>query len=303
VSTVEVRPTSEKAASAVEVGEPHEKVKNLTKVVSASERTRGLVEVGRELEKVVNLIKLKLESEKAVATSIAEVRLGLPTSPKDELVDQRSINEPESTSSMDANIDELPDLGEDSNLLESVKDDTEEPVGLGDINITEGPLVSAELEDHPVLQIEQIFDQSNAIFQIVSDNTFEIKTMSKPQGSAHVTLHMSIGFRDYTPVPVCLDTGADITICSYSFLEKYFGKEKISQKIVKLPSKEEPKLRSASGHSIKVYGQIKAFFKIGSYTFNYPVVVFEAKNPVFLMGSDCFYNRFILIVENIWHLL
>ena len=119
------------------------------------------------------------------------------------------------------------------------------------------------------------------------DKSFSIK----PKGSARVNTQVQvanttlIGFAS-----VCVDTGADLSICTDTFL-KYALTTKSLEYIVE-PLKK-PKLQSASGHAIKVLGNIRLILYLGTFRLDLWVAVQESSQINFLLGSDAFYGRLI----------
>jgi hypothetical protein len=89
-------------------------LKLTTKEASAEDRKSYLAGIENSICKTMKMFEAGMKSEKAV--SAAEVRPDLQANSV-----CKSTNEPETTSSMDANFDEVSDLGEKSNLLESMK--------------------------------------------------------------------------------------------------------------------------------------------------------------------------------------
>ena len=91
------------------------------------------------------------------------------------------------------------------------------------------------------------------IFKI---NKIEIGIDPKPMGSAYILINMSVIEAPELKVNarVCVDTGADMTICSHVFIIKKFG-EKTLKTFVKEIS-NPLRLKSASGHPLKIFGCI-----------------------------------------------
>lgn len=69
---------------------------------------------------------------------------------------------------------------------------------------------------------------------------------------------------------VCIDSGADLTICDSAFLNYKFSKSTLIYIVVmsKLPC-----LRSASNHYLNILGKVKVTLFLGAYEFNTHVVV------------------------------
>jgi len=117
------------------------------------------------------------------------------------------------------------------------------------------------------------------------------KITKKPTGSAYVHAQMSIGRSNQkSDVYVCIDTGADITICDSAYLIHNFGKNALKHIVV---MNKPPKLKTASSHFLKILGRVKITLTLGTYEFSIHVVVYEEKRNVFLLGNDAFYDRLI----------
>ncbi len=113
----------------------------------------------------------------------------------------------------------------------------------------------------------------------------------KPLGSAYVSIQMSIDcLRMKVDAKICIDTGADITLCDSLYLTNHFGANAINHIT---PMIRPPRLRSATGHNLKVLGQAKITLFLGEYKMTMCIVIYEGKSNIFLLGSDAFYNRLI----------
>jgi len=125
------------------------------------------------------------------------------------------------------------------------------------------------------------------IFKI---NKIEIGTDLKPVGSAYVFINMSVIEAPELKVKarVCVDTGADMTICSHVFVIKKYG-EKALETFVKEIS-NPPKLKSAL---LKIFGCIELNLYLGEYELPLKVMVYENKADFLLLGADAFYDRLI----------
>ena len=148
---------------------------------------------------------------------------------------------------------------DDPNILEMPSNSSDDGVGLSDI---------------PIMKVSN-----------------ESKITKKPMGSAYIHTQMSIGKSNKkSDVYVCIDTGADLTICDSAFLIHNFGDNALKHVIV---MNKPPKLRSASNHYLKILGKVKITLFLGTYELNTHIVVYEGKKGIFLLGSDVFYNRLI----------
>ena len=89
---------------------------------------------------------------------------------------------------------------------------------------------------------------------------------------------------------LCVDTGADFTICDSAFMKAHWGKDALNH----LTQPDQlPKLRSATGHNLKMLGIVKGTLLLGEYKLTIRVLVYEGSMSVFLLGSDAFYDRLI----------
>ena len=114
----------------------------------------------------------------------------------------------------------------------------------------------------------------------------------KPMGSAFVSIQMSINrLQTKVDANICIDTGADITLCDSKYLTNHFGPDAVRNHVT--PMIKPPRLRSATGHNLKVLGQAKITLYLGEYEMTIRVAVFECTSNIFLLGSDAFYNRLI----------
>ena len=119
----------------------------------------------------------------------------------------------------------------------------------------------------------------------------ELKTAKKPMGSAYIHVKMSIGRSSkVAEVYVCIDTGADLTLCDSAFLINHFGETALKHVVVMA---KPPKLRSASSHCLKILGKVKTTLFLGQYELTTHIIVHEGKAGILLLGSDVFYDRLI----------
>ncbi len=64
----------------------------------------------------------------------------------------------------------------------------------------------------------------------------------------------------------------DMTICSYKFLIKNLGEETLKTFVKKISNK--PRLKSASGHPLKIFGCAKLNLYLGDYEVPLEVMVY-----------------------------
>jgi len=115
----------------------------------------------------------------------------------------------------------------------------------------------------------------------------------KPRGSASVAAiivvaHTSIQVR----TDVCVDTGADVTICTKKFITQFLGPQALSH----VDSRGRlPTLISASHHPMKALGRLHLFIYLGLFKLDIKVIVQdEGDYSNFLLGSDAFYGKIII---------
>ena len=200
---------------------------------------------------LINLYQ-EIESNSSTSDDFSDEEKSLVT--KGEIVENDKVDLiPQPTSN------EKLEILEESNILEMPDNTSDDGIGLSDI---------------PIMKVS-------------SDN----KTAKKPMGSAYIHTKMSIGKSNkVSDVYVCIDTGADLTICDSVFLTHNFGENAL--KHVAVMSKP-PKLRSASNHYLKILGKVKITLFLGTYELNTHIIVYEGKKGIFLLGSDIFYDRLI----------
>jgi hypothetical protein len=69
-----------------------------------------------------------------------------------------------------------------------------------------------------------------------------------------------------------VDTREGMTICSYKFLIKKFGEETLKTFVKKISN--QPRLKSASGHPLKIFGYAKLNLYLGDYEVPLEVMVY-----------------------------
>ena len=115
---------------------------------------------------------------------------------------------------------------------------------------------------------------------------------AKPKGSATVRVKMRIVDTDLVgEADVCVDTGADITVCTSAYLVKVFG---LNSLLWVNSYTRLPKLLSASGHLLSILGKINLKLELGTFPLQLKVIVQEnMQSSNFLLGSDAFYGKMI----------
>ena len=177
------------------------------------------------------------------------------------------------------------DEGSRSNIISLPSSATDDLFGFSDIPINK---VSFENEG----KILKVPDQSGLKDSWeVKGKDHSVPNTSKPQGSAYISVKMSIGVsKELVNVDLCVDTGADFTVCDTAFLKKYYGPDAL--KHIRRPWRL-PILRSATGHTLKMLGVIDTVIHLGTYVLSISALVHDEDISVFLLGSDAFYNRLI----------
>ena len=146
------------------------------------------------------------------------------------------------------------------------------------------------LEDYSQSSDEVVGISDIPIFRI---SKMENETEIKPTGSAYILIDMCVNEAPQIKIKtrVCVDTGADMTICSHTFIIKKFGEETLQSYVKEMEN--PPRLKSASGHSLKVFGFIELDLFLGEYKLPLKVMVYENKADFLLLGADAFYDRLI----------
>ena len=119
-------------------------------------------------------------------------------------------------------VDDLASQGEDdgskSNILSLPSNATDDVIQFSDI-----PIMKVTFEDEG--RIHRIPDTSKLKDQWEDESkTHKVPNTSKPQGSAYISIKMSIGTsHELREADLCVDTGADFTVCDSAFLTRNFG--------------------------------------------------------------------------------
>jgi hypothetical protein len=149
--------------------------------------------------------------------------------------------------------------------------------------------------DIPIMKIDTLRgdQESNNDDQTeYQDQVNLIKGKEKPKGSAYVSCRMSIGDSEQlADVDICIDTGADFTLCDSTFLKVHFGGNEALKHIYH--PYRVPNLRSASGHVLQILGKVEVKLLLGEFIMNLAVIVHEGDIGMFLLGSDSFYDKLI----------
>ena len=148
------------------------------------------------------------------------------------------MNSPDVSPTSDSSDDELPDKNPTNDSLEDKNSKECSDIMENDSNMLAMPESSSDdgigVSEIPIMKVSG-----------------EVKT-TKPIGSAYIQIQMSIGKSNKrVDASVCIDTGADITLCDSAFLIAHFGEKALHHVVV---MSKPPKLRSASGHCLKNLG-------------------------------------------------
>ena len=170
----------------------------------------------------------------------------------------------------EAKIDRTPTvadgLSDSQSSVVEVPSQTSEPIAIGDVNVMKASVAK-------------------------EGSLAESEVTSKPCGSAHITVTARIGQTTETvTVNICVDTGADMTLCTVAFLQDVFGDSYVKH-IKKI--RNPPQLRSATGHRLNVLGRINLVMMLGTYKLDLWAIVQEGAARIFLLGCDIFYNRLV----------
>ena len=124
---------------------------------------------------------------------------------------------------------------------------------------------------------------------IMKTDVLRGKASDKPNGSAIVVAHLRIGNTEIqAKAGVCVDTGADATLCTLGFLTGVLGEE---AKDYIRPIRNPPKLRSATGHQLTILGRVNLIITLGTYKIDTWVTVQDGNVMMFLLGMDAIYNK------------
>ena len=135
-------------------------------------------------------------------------------------------------------------------------------------------------------------EDNNPSFETESEVNVNLATrFRKPKGSAYIHVKMKIeNSSKKVEGYVCVDTGADITLCDNTYLITHFGKNALNH-LTKMT--KPPKLRSATGHNLEILGLLNLILYLGEYELEAQVIVYEGTSSIFLLGNDSFYGRLI----------
>jgi len=114
---------------------------------------------------------------------------------------------------------------------------------------------------------------------------------STPNSIGYVGATLSLSNNLRANVYICIDTGADLTVCTSQFLLNHFGERALSK--INTDNPTSPPLKSATGHPLKMMGVVKVNIVLGTYSFKTDVLVYQHKAATFLLGNSCIYNRLI----------
>jgi hypothetical protein len=214
-----------------------------------------------------------------------------------ELLDNLELIEDEDPKK-NTKTEELKGEDEESNILSSPSEATEDIVAFSDIPIMSVDIQSLEPNSTvPIgLDSETIENSINLLSEMadrleLEDGIYLTTRSKKPRGSAYVHAKMKLSHSKY-PIEgyVCVDTGADITLCDSAYLLAHFGKDAAKHLI---PIDKPPKLRSATGHNLEILGTLSILLYLGEYEMEVQIIVYEGTSCIFLLGNDSFYGRLI----------
>ena len=114
---------------------------------------------------------------------------------------------------------------------------------------------------------------------------------AKPPGTGYVKARLRLSNLPEVDTFICVDTGADFSVCTSQFIIHHFGEQAIYK--LQKPSPIQPKLKSATGHSLNTLGTVVLQITMGTYSFSFRVLVYKHSAVTFLMGNDCVYDRLI----------
>ena len=153
--------------------------------------------------------------------------------------------------------------------------------------VVEDPL-HPKRADKPLIESNQTDDD-----QEIEGLTGQINLtrFNKPKGSAYIFVKIKVGeSKRSVSAYVCVDTGADVTLCDSTYLISHFGKDALKHVV---PMSRPPKLRSATGHNLEILGKVALLLYLGEYELDVQVLVYKGESSIFLLGNDSFYGRLI----------
>ena len=180
-----------------------------------------------------------------------------------------------------------------SNILSLPSNTSDEVLTIGDVPVMKLDIMeNIPVSECPPDQIHK--DESTPVNSNTEEEESSINLVTrsrKPKGSAYIFTKLKIS-ESTKPVDafVCVDTGADITLCDSTYLKAHFGKDAL--KYVTQMTRP-PKLRSATGHSLIILGKVDLLMILGEYEMEIQVIVYEGESSIFLLGNDSFYGRLI----------
>jgi hypothetical protein len=199
--------------------------------------------------------------------------------------------------------EETAELGCKSNVLSLPSECEDDLLAFSDIPIMKIDTLRGDQEsndddpfrDTPIMKIDTLWgdrESNNDDQTEYQDQVNLIKGKEKPKGSAYVSCRMSIGDSEQlADVDICIDTGADFTLCDSTFLKVHFGGNEALKHIYH--PYRVPNLRSASGHVLQILGKVEVKLLLGEFIMNLAVIVHEGDIGMFLLGSDSFYDKLI----------
>jgi hypothetical protein len=101
-------------------------------------------------------------------------------------------------------------------------------------------------------------------------------------GSPMIQISVALG-RMYTTWNACIDTGSERTCCTRHYALQLVGDR--LDALLQQPA-NMPKLRSATGHQLKVLGALNTTITIGGFSIKHPVIVYAGNHKEALLGND-----------------
>ena len=127
--------------------------------------------------------------------------------------------------------------------------------------------------------------------QKVHSSTDAGKLKLSPQiGNIHVKAFISI-LHSNLPIEeeyICIDNGAQRTIASDVFAKRIFGQD---YKSYMMEDAKLPKMKGVTGHALEVEGILPMQFTFGTYTISHPVIIYETKEDICLLGNEVIIDK------------
>jgi hypothetical protein len=157
------------------------------------------------------------------------------------------------------------------------------------VNLDSDPILEQKVRTEESLKLIQ-HDLPSLERETSSEQIFRVGgEIPPPKGAPIVTIE--IRYKNHKALyAACVDSGCERTCCTQECMLLMFGDNWLDYLC---PCKRPLKLRSASGHPLKIYGILDATITLGTYTVEHPIVVIHGTTTDFLLGNDYLCDRII----------